>query len=657
MKKVILAVCILGLCVYSTRAQCPFTVNTGNDTTICANQTANLNAQVAPAGAYTYQWSPAGTLSSATIANPVAGPSDTTTYIVSVTSAGCTVVDSVHVNIHGSALVVNASANPTTVVCPGTQMQLSASIVPTTCGPTPACSGSNNSPVFGSGSTVQPGTGYVLPSFCGNLYESQRNQMLYTAAELQAALGGACTLTGYSFYLGVVNSSAYLLDFTVSLACTQATTLSAFNNNLTQVVAPFAFQPVATNGGRNDLAFSSPYSWDGTSNLVVDICWYDPGTFGNQDNKAVCTTTAGNTFIVATSNTTDLCGTTAVPTASNLRPNARFSYCSPNISNYNILWTPSTGADAVSSATIANPTANPVQSTTYTVAVGSGACIGYKSVNVTVDTSKVSAGPDISSCPGAAVNLTATVVGNVIPGVPAFTWTTTPGGVVVGNTQNVTVHPNVNTTYVVAMTGGACTHYDTVKVTLGSLNVVATPTDVKCAGQANGKIVVTASNGTLPYSYTWSAAANTGNIDSAVNLAPNTYTVTVNDVNSCSGTATATITQPSGLANQGINLSPEKCFGGTTGRIAITPSGGTPPYSYSWTNGLPPQATQTGLAAGNYTVTTTDANGCTVVSIIPLTQPTAITFKDVLREPQALLLFRLPAEPALIVMHGVKMQL
>ncbi len=621
MKQVLLVVCIVALCVFKTFAQCPFVVNAGHDTIICANQSAYLNGTVLPAGNYTYLWTPAGTLSSATIPNPVASPSDTTMYILAVTGGGCTAYDTVNVFVNGTALVVNATATPA-IICPKQQVQLNASIVPTVCGLSPACSGTVTSPTVGSGTTAQPGNGTVAPTLFGNYLQSGRNQMLYTAAELTAALGGSCTLNGIAFNISSFNSNAYLLNFTISVTCTNLTSLSTFNNNLTQVLAPSSIQPTA---GWNSFGLTNPYNWDGVSNLIVDVCWYDPSTFGNQNNKAQCTTTIFNSMLYAFS-TTDLCGTNIAPTVSQLRPNVRFGFCQPNISNYAIVWTPSTGTNAVTSPGIPNPTATPSTSQNYTIAVGSGACIGYKTVNVQVDTSRVSAGADISSCPGSPVVLNATVVGNVIPGVPAFTWTTTPGGTVIGNTQSVTVTPNVNTTYVVAMTGGACTHYDTVNVTLGSLNVVATPTNVKCNGQNNGKIVVTASNGTLPYTYSWSANAATGNIDSALNLAPGSYQVTVTDINTCSGTATASITQPAALQNSSIVTTPIKCFGGSTGVITIGPTGGTTPYTYSWTNALPAVPNQTGLAANNYSVTTTDAHGCSVSSTIPMTQPTQITF-------------------------------
>jgi len=69
---------------------------------------------------------------------------------------------------------------------------------------------------------------------------------------------------------------------------------------------------------------------------------------------------------------------------------------------------------------------------------------------------------------------------------------------------------------------------------------------------------------------------------------------------------------------------PVNCFGGTTGSAFSIPSGGTPGYTYSWnTSPVQTTATATGLAAGAYTCTNTDANGCTTTTSCTVTQPAA----------------------------------
>lgn len=136
-------------------------------------------------------------------------------------------------------------------------------------------------------------------------------------------------------------------------------------------------------------------------------------------------------------------------------------------------------------------------------------------------------------------------------------------------------------------------------------------TDATCTA-SNGSVTATGTAGAAPYSFAWGTTpAQTG--PTASGLAPGQYTVTVTDVNGCTGTATATIgvTFPTISAN--TSTTPVTCSG-SNGTATASPSAGTTPYTYVW-NTTPAQstATATGLAAGTYRVTVTDANGCTVV--------------------------------------------
>jgi large repetitive protein len=109
----------------------------------------------------------------------------------------------------------------------------------------------------------------------------------------------------------------------------------------------------------------------------------------------------------------------------------------------------------------------------------------------------------------------------------------------------------------------------------------------------------------------------------ATNLSGGTYEVTVTDANGCTATASVTIAEPSNaLALNGTQINPT-CNGDANGSIDITVTGGTEPYSYSWSNGYNGED-PTGLTAGTYTIIVTDANGCTVTDIFTLTEPDAL---------------------------------
>ena len=139
------------------------------------------------------------------------------------------------------------------------------------------------------------------------------------------------------------------------------------------------------------------------------------------------------------------------------------------------------------------------------------------------------------------------------------------------------------------------------------LSVSITSTNVTCFGAANGQAQAKPAGGAQPYIYAWSNNKNTPSIS---NLSPGTYTVTVQDAFGNSATATANITEPTKL---GVTLygQSQLCDIAPDGFAAAIPDGGTPAYSYLWSNGGT-TAQIDHLVAGTYTVTVTDFNGCTV---------------------------------------------
>ncbi|MFZ4634166.1 MAG: SprB repeat-containing protein, partial [Saprospiraceae bacterium] len=151
------------------------------------------------------------------------------------------------------------------------------------------------------------------------------------------------------------------------------------------------------------------------------------------------------------------------------------------------------------------------------------------------------------------------------------------------------------------------------------LSLSSSATNVSCFGGNNGTASVSVSGGATPYSYLWNNGQNASNISG---LAAGTYTVTVTDATNSTATASATVSQPSVLSpnSSGVNIS---CFGGANGAVNTSASGGSPPYTYLWTNG---QTTSniSGLTSGSYTVTVTDSKSCTKTSTTILTQPTLL---------------------------------
>jgi len=148
-------------------------------------------------------------------------------------------------------------------------------------------------------------------------------------------------------------------------------------------------------------------------------------------------------------------------------------------------------------------------------------------------------------------------------------------------------------------------------------NVTGVIFNVKCNGGQSGKVNVDdPSDGTPPFTYTWSNGMNGQNIS---NLVAGTYLVTVTDAALCTQTAAFTVTQPSALVYS-TSYDNVRCNGGSDGFASIDVSGGSPAYVYAWSNGAN-TAYNGNLKAGSYSVTVTDANGCFVTKVFLISQP------------------------------------
>jgi len=133
--------------------------------------------------------------------------------------------------------------------------------------------------------------------------------------------------------------------------------------------------------------------------------------------------------------------------------------------------------------------------------------------------------------------------------------------------------------------------------------------NVSCNGASNGSASVSGSGGTSPYS---GEGTFTG-------LSAGTYTYTVTDANGCTATCTATISEPAVLVATCSVVSNVSCTGGSNGSASVSATGGTAPYSGT--------GTFTGLAAGTYSYTVTDAHGCTANCSVTITEPSESGFR------------------------------
>lgn len=159
-----------------------------------------------------------------------------------------------------------------------------------------------------------------------------------------------------------------------------------------------------------------------------------------------------------------------------------------------------------------------------------------------------------------------------------------------------------------------------------SMNQSSTP--ASCTGICDGSATVSANGGTPPYSFVWSNG-QTGSV--ATGLCANTHTVTVSDVNGCSRSTNIGIGQPGPF-----NVSPtytEATCGASDGSISLSVvAGGTPPHSFAWTTGVSGSSI-TGVPAGSYGVTITDANNCQNYRVFSLNSASGPSISNLLTSP------------------------
>jgi hypothetical protein len=153
---------------------------------------------------------------------------------------------------------------------------------------------------------------------------------------------------------------------------------------------------------------------------------------------------------------------------------------------------------------------------------------------------------------------------------------------------------------------------------LYGLSISQTST-IACNGLLTAALSASVSGGTGPYTYSWSPTGGTAS--TATGLGAGTYTCKVTSAVSGTTSGVFTVTQPSAVVSAVASKTNVSCYGGANGVITLTTTGGTAPYSYSWTPTGGSAATASGLVAGTYSCSVKDANLCSVAVSTTITQP------------------------------------
>ncbi|MBL7777910.1 MAG: tandem-95 repeat protein, partial [Chitinophagales bacterium] len=571
-----------------------------NNSPICSGATLNLFANAA-AGSGTisgYSWS--GPSFTSTIANPTR-PSATTAmsgaYSVTVTNSnGCTASASTNVTINQSPSVSASSSQP--AYCTGATIQLNANP---------------------SGGTTPYTYSWSGPS---TFSSSAQNP---TRGPATAAMGGVYNVTVTD------NNGCSASTSTSTVAINPSPSISANSGSPTYCSGQTIQLTSAPSGGSTPYS----YSWSGPASFSATVQNPTrPGSLVSHSGVYSVTLTDNNGCTATASTPAVTVNETPVVSAFSSSP----SYCTGSTIQLNSTVTGGTtpytfvwSGPATYSASTQNPTrvnAQPIHSGVYSVTVttNNGCSATAQTGAITVNPGlNITAGSNSPACTGGTLNLSSSVSGGTTP--YTYSWTGP------GFTSNL---QNPSRTNVVA--GFAGTYNITVTDAnncsgTASTNVVVN-TGVGVSASSNSPVCVGSTlnlsgsplGGTSPYTYSWtgpsgySAGGQNPTRTNIQTIHAGTYNVTITDVNGCSATgSTAVVVNTNPSVSAGSN---SPICAGATLNLTSTPSGGSTPYSYSWSGPVsysafiqnPTRSLTITAHSGTYSVTLTDNNGCSATA-------------------------------------------
>jgi hypothetical protein len=177
-------------------------------------------------------------------------------------------------------------------------------------------------------------------------------------------------------------------------------------------------------------------------------------------------------------------------------------------------------------------------------------------------------------------------------------------------------------TYSVTVTdNNGCTGAKTDNILQPAALTTTTSSVNSTCGNPNGTATATPAGGTSPYSFLWSDGQTT---QTAIGLSATTYTVTVTDSHGCTFITSETVSNTAGPVLALDSIHDENCFGDSNGDIFVSPSGGTSPFTYLWSNSATDEDLQN-VIAGTYSVIITDNNSCTDTLSATINEPSAVS--------------------------------
>ncbi|HZG01234.1 MAG TPA: choice-of-anchor L domain-containing protein, partial [Chitinophagales bacterium] len=612
-----------------------FNAETVADTGVCLGQPVFLS--VNGGAGITYAWSPAAGLTCTDCQYPFATASENTTYTVVISSAaGCTATDEMVISINPNS----ASAGEAVSLCGYTTLLQGSDPLGTAALWTQLSSSSGGTSTFDNANAQSTNVTvtasgdylyvYTVGDGCQNMDTVQitfgNPEATVVPADTAVCPGNCVTLTTTT-----ANPQTFSVDTSVPIPdgdqngiyslvelsgyCTDSITL----DNLVGITVNIDHPSVSD----IKIGIVAP---DGTAMVLA----YDNGTFFDEDYT--------NTTFAPTA--TASINTAAAPFTGSFLPYQSFNNLNGvplngtwqlwvvdlwgassgfegTLLNWSITfntntyaWSPAAGLSATD---IPNPEACPTDPTTYMVVVTND-CGCADTATAFVNTAgglQTTLATNDASCNQFNGSAEVTVVG----GAPPYTyaWST-------GDTTPTLSNLAAGMYIATATDATGCNAVDTVVIGVSDGPVVTDSVSNATCNQDDGAIDISVAGGSAPYEFSWSNGALTEDLSA---LAAGVYDLTVLDANGCSSAQSFTVTQDSCGGVLTIALTASGSCDSTGASIDATITGGTPPYTVTWSNG---ETTEdlSGLAAGTYTVTVNDAAGEALVDSIDVITTAAL---------------------------------